>query len=299
LNSYNKGIFFAIVSAIGFSVMPFFALQVYKYNVSTFTLLFIRFSVSGFILLIYSKFKLKNISVKRIDYLSFFFLGGVLYTAQAILHFKSIKYINPSIAILLLFTYPIFVCIMSSFVRKTLPRLKMISAIIIALFGLCLVLCTDFYSVNLIGVVLSVGAAVIYSIYTLVGDLSVKNHPPLITCSYVTLFASLSMFFIGFSQNQLNFNIESQAWIYLLGIIFISTIVSDLAFFYALELIGPIKSSSIGMIEPIFTAIFSFYIYGDKLIYGQYFGMLLTIIGCLSVVIVKDKKKDVNVHEYN
>lgn len=103
MKNYYKGIILAIISAIGYSIMPILAVYVYKYDISTFTLLFIRFFISSIILFIYVRFKYKNSVIRKKDMLIFFLLGGVLYTSQAVLHFSSVKYVSPSLSILLLF----------------------------------------------------------------------------------------------------------------------------------------------------------------------------------------------------
>ncbi len=235
MKNYYKGIILAIISAIGYSIMPILAVYVYKYDISTFTLLFIRFFISGIILFIYVRFKYRNSVIRKKDMLIFFLLGGVLYTAQAVLHFSSVKYVSPSLAILLLFTYPIFVCILSSVISNEKFNKKNWFSIILSFLGLVLVLGDKFEEINLYGVILSVGAAIVYSVYTVLGDRAVKKQLPIVTCTYTVLFATVSIFIIGLVTQNINFEINIEAVPAILGIVFLSTVIADFAFFQCIR----------------------------------------------------------------
>ena len=287
MKNYYKGIILAIISAIGYSIMPILAVNVYKYSVSTFTLLFIRFFISSIILYIYIRFKYKSAVISKKDVLVFFLLGGILYTMQAILHFSSVKYISPSLAILLLFTYPIFVCILSSIINKEKFTKKNWVSIIVSFLGLVLVLGDKFEGINLYGVILSIGAAAVYSIYTVVGDKAVKKQPPIITCAYVVLFATVSIFIIGMLTQNISFDIISKAIPSILAIVFLSTVIADFTFFQSLEYVGSTKVATLGMIEPLFTAIFSYFFLSENLEFIQYLGIAFVLIGCICIVGIK------------
>lgn len=282
----------AIISAIGYSIMPILAIYVYKYDISTFTLLFIRFFISGIILFIYVRFKYRNSVIRKKDMLIFFLLGGVLYTAQAVLHFSSVKYVSPSLAILLLFTYPIFVCILSSVISNEKFNKKNWFSIILSFLGLVLVLGDKFEEINLYGVILSVGAAIVYSVYTVLGDRAVKKQLPIVTCTYTVLFATVSIFIIGLVTQNINFEINIEAVPAILGIVFLSTVIADFAFFQSLEYIGSTKVSTLGMIEPLFTAVFSYLFLSEKLEFLQYIGIIVVLIGCVCIVGIKEKMRE-------
>lgn len=292
MKNYYKGIMLAIISAIGYSIMPILAVYVYKYDISTFTLLFIRFFISSIILFIYVRFKYKNSVIRKKDMLIFFLLGGVLYTAQAVLHFSSVKYVSPSLAILLLVTYPIFVCILSSVINNEKFNKKNWFSIIISFLGLVLVLGNKFEEINLYGVILSVGAAIVYSVYTVLGDRAVKKQLPIVTCTYTVLFATVSIFIIGLFTQNINFEINIEAVPAILGIVFLSTVIADFAFFQSLEYIGSTKVSTLGMIEPLFTAVFSYLFLSEKLELLQYVGIIVVLIGCVSIVGIKGKMRE-------
>lgn len=292
MKNYYKGIILAIISAIGYSIMPILAVYVYKYDISTFTLLFIRFFISGIILFIYVRFKYRNSVIRKKDMLIFFLLGGVLYTAQAVLHFSSVKYVSPSLAILLLFTYPIFVCILSSVISNEKFNKKNWFSIILSFLGLVLVLGDKFEEINLYGVILSIGAAIVYSVYTVLGDRAVKKQLPIVTCTYTVLFATVSIFIIGLVTQNINFEINIEAVPAILGIVFLSTVIADFAFFQSLEYIGSTKVSTLGMIEPLFTAVFSYLFLSEKLEFLQYIGIIVVLIGCVCIVGIKEKMRE-------
>ncbi|SFR71001.1 DMT family transporter [Anaeromicropila populeti] len=293
MNNYIKGIALALISAIAYSIMPIFAVNVYKYEISTFNLLLIRFSISAIVLLVYTIIKYKIPKLNKKDLIIFIILGSVLYTMQAIFHFLSVKYISPSLAILILFTYPLFVCVISAIMNRESISPKTIASIIISFLGLILVLNNKLETIDMHGVLLSIGAALAYSVYTVIGAIAVKNQKPIITTTYVTLFAALSIFLITIINGEFTFNYNEEAIPYIFGIIFVCTIIADFCFFKSLELIGSTNVATLGMIEPLSTSIFSFLLLKEVLKTIQYIGILITIFGCISIVYKNTKKGDV------
>lgn len=149
-----------------------------------------------------------------------------------------------------------------------------------------------FEEINLYGVILSVGAAIVYSVYTVLGDRAVKKQLPIVTCTYTVLFATVSIFIIGLFTQNINFEINIEAVPAILGIVFLSTVIADFAFFQSLEYIGSTKVSTLGMIEPLFTAVFSYLFLSEKLEILQYVGIIVVLIGCVSIVGIKGKMRE-------
>lgn len=288
---YRKGIAFAVLSAVCFSIMPILAVHAYLGGVSTTTVLLIRFLIASMILGLHVAATHKHSRITKRDWASFALLGGGLYTLQAVLHFESVRYLSPSLAVLILFTYPLFVvAIPLALFGKKLSRTNLIG-MFVALSGLAFVLLVKPESVELRGLCLAFGAALVYAIYTLFGSAIVKQQSPIITCTFVTLFAAFGILCVGLIKGDIGFSFDQSAWFPILGIALVSTVIADLSFFAALRSVGPTKTSVIGMVEPIFTAIFSLVVLQDDMNGLQYMGMILVVLGCVIVIGTKEKKE--------
>lgn len=299
MSNYNKGTILAIISAICFSVMPIFTVFAYNHGVTIFTLLFIRFVLAAILLLIYVFVKVKPIYINKNMILKFFILGGILYTLQAICYFNSVKYLSPSFAALILYLYPIFVCVISSLIEKEKLTSKVLFSILLSFSGLMASIGMSDMRINPKGVFFGVSCAIIYSVYIVISNKVVKEVPSIVTIAYVTFFASISFLIIGISTRQLNFHIDMTGITAILAITIFSTIISMFTFFKSLEYIGSTKASILSMIEPVSTIILSAVIFNERLTFLQILGGAGVLCGALLVILTNSKDNTKVIEEVN
>lgn len=270
--------------------MPIFAVLAYKNGVNVQTLLFLRFGFAAIILFLYIFARGGKISVTRKDLISFVFLGGVCYTLQSTCYFSSIQYISASMAGIILYSYPIFVYILSVLVDREKVNMKIILSIAVSFFGLILILGTSMGTLNLTGVLFAFAAAGIYSVYIIFGNHTVRNTSPLITSAFVILFTALGQFVLGFASKRINFGFEGGVWFSVAGLVLISTLLAILAFFRGLELLGATNTSVLSMMEPVFTAVFSILFLSESLTPFQIIGGAAVLGGAVLIAVVQGRK---------
>nr|WP_242071808.1 EamA family transporter [Brevibacillus formosus] len=258
--------------------MSIFAVYAYEAGVSVSTLLFLRFLLATalfFGLLLWRK---ESLRLDKKQVLSMFCLGGILYTLQSLSFFSAVQYIPTSMAALLLYTFPVFVAILSYFVEKERLTKKTVIAMLITLVGLGLVRGLSFGGIQPIGVLLALAAALFYSVYIVVGNRVVKGVSSYVTSAYIALFACISTFFIALKDGGVNLSFPVQGWWALLGIVVFSTVVAISFFFRGLQLIGSTKASVLSTLEPVVTFGFS------ALLFGEAFSLLQLLGGCAVLV---------------
>lgn len=287
----SLGYFLIFISASAFGLMPIFALFAYDSHVSVTTLLFLRFLFAAILFFIYLFFKngLSFISKKQI--VSLILLGGVLYTLQSTFYFSAVKFIPASLAALLLYLYPVFVTILSFFVNKEKIKKSVFVSIFISLFGMVFVLGSPNGNYNVKGILLAFGAAIVYSIYIIVGGRITSTLSPLLTSAFISLFASISFLCFGTFTNSINLNIGISGWISILCIALISSVIAMTAFFAGIKITGPTKGSILSMVEPVVTTIFSTFLFHDQMSFMQILGGLFVLAGAVLVVITSEKNK--------
>lgn len=289
LNPLYLGVIYVIISAIGYGVMSIFAVYAYGAGASVASLLFLRFLLATFIFFALLLLRRESLAINKKQLLSLFFLGGVLFTLQSLSFFSAVQYIPTSVAGLVLYTFPVFVAILSFFVDKEVLRLKTVAAMLLSLIGLGLVLGLSFGGIQPLGVVLVLAAALSYSVYIVMGNRVGKGLSPYVTSGYISLFAALSMFVVAQMDGGVSVSFEAQGWWALGGIVVFSTVVAIGCFFRGLQLIGSTKASVISMVEPVVTILFSAVLFGELLNGLQWIGACAVIVGAVLIVTGKQE----------
>jgi drug/metabolite transporter (DMT)-like permease len=283
------GYIYIILSATSFALIPVFAIYAYEDGVSTTTLLFLRFAIASIIFFSYIFLKMRNwkITKKQIVYL--ILLGGILYTMQSTFYFTSVKYIPASLAALLLYLHPIFVAILSFIFNKEKLSKKIIIAVTLALTGIVMVLGSPKGEINLTGILFAVGAAVMYSIYIIIGDRVTKKVSPMITCAFISLFSACSLFIGGSFTHTISFQFGKIGWIMAVGVALFCSVIAMFTFFAGMNIIGPTKASILSMIEPVVTFILSTILFQERMSTLQLMGGVIVLFGAILVVLASKK----------
>ncbi|RIK53949.1 MAG: EamA family transporter, partial [Chloroflexi bacterium] len=179
------GIVLIAISAASFGTLAIFGRYAYAEGVDTFTLLFLRFGLAAsfmtlILILRREPFPRGRILAQLIG------MGAIGYVGQSFLYMTAIRYASAGLVALLLYLYPFFVAILSmTFLRETLTRAKII-ALVLALTGAALTVGP--VSGQLIGALMAIAAALIYSVYIIVGAGVMKRVSPV--QSSTVIFAS-------------------------------------------------------------------------------------------------------------
>lgn len=290
MNRFYKGAFLIFLSTFGFGLMPVFVKYAYMGNINVPTLLLIRFTIAAIFLFIYAYFKLKRIEVTGRDIFNLFLLGGVCYTLQSTFYFSALKYISASLAALILYSYPVIVAILSFiFEREVLPP-KGIASIGISLAGLVLAMGASIGQVNPYGILYTAGAAVVYSVYIILGNRVVRSLSPIVTTAFIMLFTAVGLLLSAIPAHSINLNFSAQTWIPILGLVFFSTILSSITFFQGLELLGSTRTSILSLMEPVFVVAFSAVFFHETLTIRQGIGGAAILAGAVLIVLTQKGK---------
>ncbi|WP_027364517.1 DMT family transporter [Desulfotruncus alcoholivorax] len=297
MNQFYTGVGLVFLSAMGFGMIPIFALYAYQGGATVNTLLFLRFIIAAVFFLTYTFIKYRNFELKKIKWGSLLLMGGILYMLQSVCYFSAVKYIPASLAVLLFYTYPVFVAVLSAIIDKEILTKQVIFAILVSSAGLVMVLGTTFKKIDAFGVLLAAAAGLVYSCYITMGNRVVKQLPVMVTSAFVTLFASFSFLVIGLATDSLTFHLPLPAWLAVAGLALFSTIIAIFTFFRGIELIGSTRASILSMVEPLTTIGFSAMLFGERMSWLQLVGGIAVLGGAVSVVtaVRQDRHKDTTV----
>ncbi len=255
------GIVLIIISASSFGTLAIFARFAYAAGLDTFTLLFLRFAFAAVIMLILLFFRRESLPVGR-SLAVLIGMGAVGYAGQAFSYLTAIKYASAGLVALLLYLYPSIVALLSAiFLKERFTWLKIL-ALALATMGAGLT--ADPQGGETLGILLAVSAAVIYSVYILVGADVMKK----VTAfqSSTVIFASAGIVYAGLTfLNGAHFPINFTGWGVMAAIVVVATVVPVVTFLAGLQLIGPTNASMLSTIEPVVTVLLAAWLFGEKL----------------------------------
>ncbi len=256
------GILLIAISAASFGTLAIFGRYAYNDGMDIYTVLFLRFGISASFMTVILLLRKEHFPRGRI-LAQLVGMGALGYVGQSFLYLTAINYASAGLVALLLYLYPFFVAVLSMiFLREVITRVKVI-ALVLALFGAALTVGP--VSGQLIGALMAITAALIYSIYIIVGT-GVMKHVTAVQSSTV-IFASAGAVYglLAFSKGA-HFPVSNSGWLAMLGIIVVSTIIPVVTFLAGLERVGPTNAAMLSTVEPIVTVLLAAWLFGDKLL---------------------------------
>jgi drug/metabolite transporter (DMT)-like permease len=205
-------------------------------------------------------------------------LGAAGYSLQSGLYFAAIGRLDVSMVALLLYTYPAFVTLAAVALGRAAPSLRIGAALAVASAGLVLVLlAAGTGAFDLPGALMALGASLTYTTYILVSDRIVGEVDPFALALLVLTGATASFSVAGVATGSLDFALSGEAWVWLVAIALVSTVVAVSAFFAGLRRVGPSEASILSTFEPPVTVALAFVVLGERLTVAQLAGGALVL----------------------
>ena len=270
-----------IITGITYGLNPLFGVPLINNGAAIESILFFRYSfavliLGAFILLSKQSFK---ISFKQAGVL---LVLGLLYATSSICLFESYNYIASGLATTLIFLYPVLVAIIMVFIG-VVPSWPVWLAIV-ATFGGVLIMTqgSGGESIDMEGVLLSLGSALLYALFIVIINRSKAIAD--ISNSLLTFYALMVGSFvflvkITFSDIAITAGLEgSVAWLNLIGLAILPTIVSTATLAIATRNIGATKASVLGVFEPITAILVGTLMFGEPLTTNIIIGICIAIV---------------------
>ncbi len=276
-----SGILLIVLSASAFGFLPIFARLVSRDGAGTLTMLFLRFTIAGCLMLAYlyigrmgRAWRKGRIFPRGKTLVMLLLMGAVGYVGQSFCYFTSLEHSQAALTALLLYLYPSIVSLLSAvFFREAFTVQKGL-ALILALAGTVLLVGTGTGSPA--GVFFGIAAAFIYSVYIIVGSRVVPAGSSAAS-STVIMFSAAAVYgmlvlFNGFEPPQSGGGILA-----LLGLALVATVVAIVTFFAGMARIGPSRAAIISNFEPVVSVLAAAFILGEELSSGSIAGGLLIL----------------------
>jgi drug/metabolite transporter (DMT)-like permease len=255
------GILLIAISAASFGTLAIFGRYAYAAGMDIFTVLFLRFTISASIMAVILLLRKEPFPRGRI-LLQLIGMGALGYVGQSFSYLTAIKYASAGLVALLLYLYPMFVFALSAIVLHEKVTWIKILAIILALIGTALTV--DPAGGELTGILLAIFAALIYSVYILVGT-NVMKHVSAVQSSTIIFASAGAVFGIFTAVNGAHFPASNLGWFAMSGVVLIATVIPVVMFLGGLERVGPTNAAMLSTLEPVVTVLLAAWLFQERL----------------------------------
>ncbi len=278
-----------IITGITYGLNPLFAKPLMNDGASTEAILFFRYLIAVALLGAYLLLKKESFKI-NLRQAGVLLALGLLFTASSTFLFESYKYIASGLATTLVFLFPVMVAIIMVFL-KVVPSWPVWLSIAATFAGVVIMTGGGVSeAVNPIGVWFSIASAFVYALFIVVINRSKEISS--ISNSLLTFYALLVgtvVFFTRsiFSGVDLMTGLDGgMAWLNLIGLAILPTIVSTATLAIATRNIGATKASVLGVFEPITAILVGTLVFGEALTPNIITGILISIVAVTFMIIV-------------
>jgi DME family drug/metabolite transporter len=247
-----------------------------------------------------------GVRVRRRDLPMFATFGLLGVTAFYILYIYAVVLVGVAVAVVLLYTAPVFVAVMSwRFLGEPLTTRKAV-ALMLTVAGCVLVARAydpGLLRVNAVGILCGLGSGFTYALYSILGKLALKRGYGIATMSlYVYSIGAAGLLavalFIGgggstsrAGTGTLAVSGEEGAWALLVALALFATIGALYAYTASLRHLEAGVASILATFEPLVATALAYFVVGEHIEWPQAAGGLLIVAGALALQIQPRRKR--------
>jgi drug/metabolite transporter (DMT)-like permease len=239
------------VSAAGFGTLAISGRYAYQDGLDALTILFFRFSLSAVVLVPVLVSRCGSLPRGWV-LLRLMGMGAFGYVGQAFCYLTALNYASAGLVALLLYLYPAFVTILSVIVlREHLTGFKAM-ALCLALIGTALTVGPG--GGRWLGIILGISAAVIYSVYIIIGTGVVKEVSA-VESSAVIFASAGAMSGLLMLVKGPHMPSSVAGWWAIVSIVLLATVLPVVTFLAGLKRTGPTNAAMLSTLEPVVTVV--------------------------------------------
>lgn len=298
----NMGAFYTALSAVLYGCIGYFGVNLMNAGCSVCDLLLWRFLVSLLLLLpclffVFSKtthFKLK-------DLLFLFLISAVFYGGGTAFYFEASRTLGTGLAMVIFFTYPIFVTILSILSKKSPVTKPTIYALILILIGCVLIAFGEGKDIemDLLGLAFAFASGLGYGLYVFGSKETTKSMPPLLSALIVCLGNTVAFgLYSLFGQGHFLIPSSHTMWLDIFLFALIGTVLPIILLLRGMKTLSANKASIIGVLEPVSVLVVGALILGEEVTWLQLFGAFTILLSAAVVQLEKDSAQSSAVAQF-
>lgn len=277
----KKGIVYIVLTILLFTSMEPVSKLLAISGIQSAEMTFLRFALGGLALFPFALVQLhqqgKQLHYK--DYLTFLLMGSLGIALSMVLLQIAIERIPAATAAIIFCCNPIFTTAFAVVLLKESFNIKKLIAMLFCFIGI--LLCIDFKAdSSLYGILLATGAAVLFSLYSVIGKKLMSNHTAIVQNSFSFVSGSTVLLLILLLRNAHPIGNVTMANLPLL--LYLGIGVSGLGYlfyFLAMKETSATTASVVFSIKPVLAPFFSFLLLGDPINGRILIAMFFVLVG--------------------
>jgi drug/metabolite transporter (DMT)-like permease len=276
----RTGVFFALLTATGLGAITTQAKIIYADGGNAMTLMFTRFLISTLVFGLLLAIKHRSFKVDRPLRLPLTAVG-IVWSGAMICYLLSVESISVSLAVLLLYTYPLLVLVYSILRKQLLPSAPLILGFFIAFLGLYLALSGGEVKLDTTGLLLALLAGLGAAFTFIKGAQVAIRLNPLVITFWINVIGLVMIVPLVYAQFSLP---ASTSGLLSLGAATLFYVIAILCQFQALARLPPATAAFILNLEPVVSILLASIILKEQLTNLQWLGVVLVISVLLAAV---------------
>jgi len=280
----NIGILVVFLATVFLSTKSIWAKLIYLDSLSPLNVLVCRAVLSlPFFLIPMIRFDWNSVNKSKV--FKYSFLGAILYVSSSITDFIGLLYISASLERAVLFTFPIYVFLLSSDLsRITFSKVILIVSTVLGLAIMFNPTVDNHLIDTLIGISLVLLSAVFWALFIIYSKRTVSNiSPTIFTSTYMCITTVLLLFgFIIDSKNFTTFlTLQTHTMIYLVFLAIFCSIIPSYLMSFGLKRINASLAAVISAMGPIVTLALDVVILNHNLALNEIIGAII-VTACVT-----------------
>lgn len=280
----NIGILVVFLATVFLSTKSIWAKLIYLDSLSPLNVLVCRAVLSlPFFLIPMIRFDWNSVNKSKVFKYSFF--GAILYLSSSIADFIGLLYISASLERAVLFTFPIYVFLLSSDLsRITFSKVVLIVSTVLGLAIMFNPTVDNHLTDTLIGISLVLLSAIFWALFIIYSKRTVSNiSPTIFTSTYMCITTVLLLFgFIIDSKNFTTFlTLQTHTMIYLVFLAIFCSIIPSYLMSFGLKRINASLAAVISAMGPIVTLGLDVVILNHNLALNEIIGAII-VTACVT-----------------
>lgn len=273
----REGVLFCIVAATAYSVTAPFAKLAYAAGANVETLLTVRYLIAALFFWMLIP-RIGGGIPPRATITRGLLLGAVFQAGQTWLFGTALTRIDAALGILLLYAYPAMVTVGATLIGRERLNARRVFALVVATAGVILVVSGPHHGAHdVIGILLALGAALVYTCTLLTGHAILRATPPLTLAGLVATGAAITFTTTGLASGGLRFDFSPWGWLPMVGLALCASVLATVANYSGITRVGPTVASILGTLEIPLGVALAAIVLGERLGPLQIVGGLLVL----------------------
>lgn len=297
-----KGVLLALISSGTFGLIPLFTIPLrQEENMNEVSIVFYRYLLSAFLILVLCLFDRKSLRVSSRSLLRLILIS-VFYATTTISLVYAYNYIPSGVVTTIHFLYPVVVVFLMTLIYREALSRRLLFIALMAIVGVGFLAFSgggesDYLQNHSVGVIigglfLALSTAFTYGFYIVGLNLGgVRELDSKVVSFYVLLMGSLFYALYAQFTSGIQWVPSGKAWMNLSLLALFPTVISLITLVLAVKSIGSSTTSILGAAEPIIAVFCGVWVFNEAFTINSLIGLVLVIMAVTLVMLDAAKRK--------